>query len=423
MCLIAKIHSRQVLDSRGTPTIETTIFTDYGSFSAMVPSGASTGSFEAVELRDNGKSFHGKSVQKAIQNVNQIIAPKLKNFPVCNQKELDQLLIKLDGTENKRKLGANAILSVSLAAARASAFACDLPLYSYLSELAGTKTVSLPVPQMNVINGGKHAGFEHDVQEHMFFPSKFKTFSQALQASTDCYHELKNLLKKKFGPTAIAVGDEGGFVPPLNSVEKRLDFMTQAIDEQGYSGKISLALDCAASEFYNKETHTYKLGNKIFSSSELIDFYSELISKYPIVSIEDGFAEEDWQAWQMFTKKMSKKIQIVGDDLLVTNSKRIQKAIKQKSCNSLLLKVNQIGTLTESIQAFQLARKHNWNVVVSHRSGETEDSFIADLVVGLNAGQSKFGAPARSERTAKYNRLLAIEEEPGKKAVFAGKLF
>lgn len=424
MCVskIISCKAIEVLDSRGNPTINVDITTELGIFSSMVPSGASTGSFEAVELRDGGKRYGGKGVLKAVENVNSVISPKITGLNPSNQEEIDSLLIELDGTENKSKLGANAILGVSMSICKAGAAEKKLSLYQYISKLSRRTGVILPIPQLNIINGGKHAGIENDVQEHMIMPIGAKSFKEALQMSVEVYHTLLKNLKKKFGASATHLGDEGGFAPSeVKKVSDRLDLILNAIDECGYSGKIKLALDPAASEFYKEGTYT--ISEKKYSPTELIDFYKELSSTYPIVSIEDGFSEEDWEGWIAFTKEMSKKIQIVGDDVLVTNPKRIIKAINLKACNALLLKLNQIGTVTESIKAANEAFKSNWSVVVSHRSGETEDSFIADVVVGIDAGQSKFGAPARSERTAKYNRLLKIEEELGSKAKYGNKVF
>lgn len=417
---IKSVRAIQVLDSRGNPTIKCFVGTTKGTAAAMVPSGASTGTFEAIELRDDDRAYFGKSVKKAISNIEKIIAPKLNGMNPVEQEEIDSLMIELDGTENKAKLGANAILAVSLAVARAGALAEEKELFQYLGEKFGNNSFALPVPQLNIVNGGKHAGFEHDIQEHMIVPIKAKTFGEALRMSVETYMALKKKLKKKFGASAIALGDEGGFAPPISSTEERLEFMLEAVEEAGYEKEIELALDCAASEFL--DGRKYWLGEKQYDSGELIDYYLGLAEQFPIYSIEDGLGEEDWQAWQELTKKAGKKIQIVGDDLLVTNPKRIEKAIELNACNALLLKVNQIGTLTESFKAARLAFKNNWNVIISHRSGETSDSFIADLVVGIGANQSKFGAPARSERTAKYNRLLEIEGLLGEKAVYSGSL-
>ena len=416
---IKGIKARQVLDSRGNPTVEADVVTEKGVFSAIVPSGASTGGHEALELRDGGKPYMGKGVLNAVKNVNEIIAPKLKGMDVLQQRELDKTMLELDGTKNKEKLGANAMLAVSMAAAKAAAASKGIPVFEYLGQLSGRKGVVLPAPQLNVMNGGKHAGLEEDIQEQMLFPLKAKSFAEALQQGTECYHSLKKILNEKFGTQATLIGDEGGFVPPVKSTQERLDLMIKAVEEAGYSGEIDFAIDSASSEFFSDGK--YRLYGKEYAPEELVDFYAELVETYPIVSLEDGMAEDDWKGWSALTAKLGGKIQIVGDDLTVTNVERIEKAIKEKCCNALLLKVNQIGTVSESIDAALKSFEGGWGVVVSHRSGETEDSFIADLVVGLGAGQSKFGAPARSERNAKYNQLLRIEEMLGKKAQFVGE--
>ncbi|PIN85610.1 MAG: phosphopyruvate hydratase, partial [Candidatus Diapherotrites archaeon CG11_big_fil_rev_8_21_14_0_20_37_9] len=375
MAKIISLKARQVFDSRANPTIEAELSSSKGTFVSIVPSGASTGTHEALELRDGAKAFSGKGVMKAVSNANSIIAKSISGKSFSTQKEFDDFLISLDATPNKSKLGANAILGASLSFARALAAEQDLPLYASLAKSAGNSKFILPVPQLNVLNGGKHAGKEHDIQEHMFFPSGFSSFSEALQGGIESYHVLKKMLKKKFGATATLLGDEGGFVPPMESVHNRLELMLAAIEEAGYKDKIKIALDSASSEFF--ENGNYFIGDKKFSSGELIDFYGELASTYDIVSIEDGFAEDDWDGWVEQNKKLGSKIQLVGDDLLVTNVERIKKGIELGTCNSLLLKVNQIGTVTESIDASLLATKNDWTVVVSHRSGETEDSFIA----------------------------------------------
>ncbi len=416
---IKSVKAREVLDSRGNPTVEADLWVNGQCFRSMVPSGASTGIHEALELRDNNfKRFSGKGVLKAVDNINKSIAKKLAGFDCTKQREIDSMLIELDGTQNKSKLGANAILAVSMAACIAGSTFSKQTLYNYISRLSGSRKILLPVPQMNVINSGRHAGVENDIQEHMILPIGFRSFSDALRAGVETYHTLKLILKKKYGAKSILLGDEGGFAPPIENIEDRLEIMLQAIKESGYSGKIKLGLDCAASEFYDEGSNQYNILNKKHTPGELTDFYEDLLGKYPVISIEDGFSQDDWHGWKQFTLKLGGRIQIVGDDLLVTNLRRIKKAIDEKSCNALLLKVNQIGTVTESVDAANLAFKNKWNVVVSHRSGETEDSFIADLVVGIGANQSKFGAPARSERNAKYNSLLRIEEELGKKAKF-----
>jgi len=415
---IKKVIAREVLDSRGNPTLEVNVITDNAFAKAFVPSGASTGKHEALELRDGDeKRYNGKGVLKAVDNVNNIISKKLIGTDCKNQKKIDELMIKLDGTEDKSNLGGNAIVGVSIATCKAGAFHKNMHLFEHIKEISGTKNLSLPIPQLNIMNGGKHAGMENDIQEHMIMPIQFKSFNEALRAGVEVYHELWKLLKEKFGSQANLVGDEGGFVPKINNVNERLGLINEAINNIGYKNKIFLALDCAASEFFYSDY--YKIRDKEYSPGELIDFYKSLIKKYKIISIEDGMAEDDWSGWKQLNKELGKKIQIVGDDLLVTNVKRIEEAVEEKACNALLLKVNQIGTVTEAIDAAKLSFKNKWNVVVSHRSGETEDSFIADLVVGLAASQCKFGAPARSERTAKYNRLLRIEEESGNKAKFA----
>ena len=417
MSRIKKAVAREVLDSRGNPTVEAEIYTGKFSASAIVPSGASIGKHEAIELRDAAnKRYNGKGVLAAVKNVNSILSKKLIGLDCRNQEEIDQLMIELDGTANKSKLGANAILAVSMAVCKAGALHNNIPLYNHIQNLSGSDRISLPIPQLNIINGGKHAGMKDDIQEHMIMPNGFNRFSESLMAGVEAYHKLKDILKKKFGAQGILLGDEGGFAPKITDMNERLGLINQAIAGAGYNNKISLALDCASSEFFYG--NHYIIGKNKYSSGELIDFYKGLIKKYDIVSIEDGMAEDDWEGWQQLNKEIGGKVQLVGDDLLVTNAERINKAISKKACNSLLLKTNQIGTITESINAAKLAFKNKWRVVVSHRSGETEDFFIADLAVGLNAGQSKFGAPARSERTAKYNRLLRIEEMLGSKARF-----
>ena len=419
---IKKIKARLILDSRGNPTIECDVITEKGLFRAAVPSGASTGTQEALELRDGDKKlFKGKSVFNAIKNVNEVLYPKLKGMNVLNQEEIDKKMIEIDGTENKSKIGANAIVSVSMAVARAAAFEKKMPLYKYLGLLGKNKEFTLPVPQLNVINGGKHAGMENDIQEHMIMPVGAKNFSEAIRMAAETYQTLYTIIKKKFGARGILIADEGGFVPPLNTLEERLEIIMQAIEESGYKEKVKIALDSASSEFYSNGKYT--IGSKIYSPTELVDFYTEIVEKYPVISLEDGMAEQDWEGWVELTSKLGKKIQIVGDDLLVTNPKLIREAIKKNAVNAVLIKVNQIGSVTETIEAINITKANKWRTVVSHRSGETEDSFIADLAVGLNCGQIKTGAPVRSERNAKYNQLLRIDEELGRKAVYAGKNF
>tara|TARA_B100000315_G_scaffold259833_1_gene317552 strand:- start:5663 stop:6931 length:1269 start_codon:yes stop_codon:yes gene_type:complete len=417
---IKRVVAREVLDSRGNPTIGVTVATEKYIASAIVPSGASTGSHEALELRDNDKKrYNGKGVLKAVDNVNKVISKKVVGLRCENQKKIDELMIKLDGTENKSKLGGNAILGVSMAVCKAASLEKNISLFQYIKNISNNKNkkFSLPIPQLNIINSGQHVGVENDIQEHMILPVNFKSFKDALRAGVETYHSLKKILRKRYGAKETLLGDEGGFSPHVLSVEKRLDLILEAIHEAGYDGKIKIGLDCAASEFFYSDY--YKINGKSYSPGELIDFYRNLVKKYKIISIEDGMAEDHWTGWKQMNKELGNKIQIVGDDLLVTNVDRINQAVEDKACNALLLKVNQIGTVSETIDAANLAFKNKWNVVVSHRSGETEDSFIADLVVGLNANQSKFGAPARSERTAKYNRLLSIEEQLGSKAGFA----
>ena len=409
---ILGLKAIQILDSRATPTVKTYITTSKGTFTGSVPSGASTGKYEALEIRDSGKEFGGKGVLKAVGNVSSSIAKQVIGKEFNSQKEIDDLMLRMDNTENKASLGANSILSVSMAFARAMAVEQNQELYEYLGEITKNKNFVLPVPQLNVINGGRHAGQENDIQEHMLLPIGFDSYSDSLRAGVEVYQIMKKTLHKKFGAIGTLLGDEGGFVPAIDNVEDRLELMLNSIDEAGYKGKIKIGLDSAASEFYKDQK--YSIGNKKYSDGELIDFYSELVGKYEVVSIEDAMDEDDWSGWTALTEKIGNKVQLVGDDLLVTNVTRIEKALEEKSCNALLLKINQIGSITESILASELASKNNWNVIVSHRSGETSDSFIADLVVGLGSGQSKFGAPARSERAVKYNRLLEIEEKLGK---------
>lgn len=421
---IKKIHARQILDSRSNPTIEVDLTLENGVMGrAAVPSGASTGAFEAVELRDNDKNFYnGKSVMQAVKNVNSVIAKVVCGMNVFDQKAIDEKMIKLDGTVNKAKLGANAILGVSLAAATAAAKAEGKSLFRYL----GSGKI-LPVPMLNILNGGKHADNNLNCQEFMIMPVGAKNFSQALEWSACIYQNLKKILKEK--KLSTGVGDEGGFAPNLENDEQALKLLVQAIEVSGFKKgeQVAIAIDVASTEMFGEAE---KIGQKgkyyfwktgeIFSADKLIKRYQEWIKKYPIVSIEDGLAEEDWQGWQKLSQALGDKIQLVGDDLFVTNPSRLEKGIKLNAANSILVKVNQIGTLTEAVKAVRLAQKSNMSTVVSHRSGETEDSFIADLVVALGCGQIKTGAPCRSERVAKYNQLLRIEEELGKKAIYPG---
>ncbi|MFX1286413.1 MAG: phosphopyruvate hydratase [Promethearchaeota archaeon] len=418
---IKKIHAREVFDSRGNPTVEVECTLDNGILTrAMVPSGASTGIHEALELRDGGTRLMGKSVSKAVANVNNI-ATKLIGMDPINQTEIDTFLLKLDGTENKSKLGANAILGISMAICKAGAQSQGLSLYHHLGNLRGNDQFVLPVPSLNVINGGEHGGNDIAFQEFMLMPVGAPTFKEAMVLGVEVYHTLKKIIKKKHGVTAINVGDEGGFAPPLSLVEEPLKLIMEAIDDAGHSGRFKLALDPAASEFY--EDGKYIVDGKALDKDAFVDVYEGFIEKYPIISIEDPFDQDDWETFQKFTQRNGDKIQIVGDDLLVTNVKRIQKAIDSKACNALLLKVNQIGSVTESINAAKLSQDNGWTVMVSHRSGETEDPFIADLVVGLKTGQIKTGAPCRSERLAKYNQLIRIEEQLGDQATYAGTKF
>ena len=417
MTEIKKIKAREILDSRGNPTVEVDVFTKQCLSRASVPSGASTGSNEAIELRDNEKRFLGKGVLRAAENVNKIITKKLIGHDCTKQREIDDLMIELDGTENKSNLGANAIVGVSMAVCKAGALELGLPLYQYISKIVKSDDISLPIPQMNVINGGKHAGIDNDFQEHMIMPIKADSFKEAVRMCSETYHTLKKLLKEKFGVAAIQVGDEGGFVPPVKNINERLEFIMKAIEELGYEKNFVLAIDAAASEFYHYDK--YRILDKKYSSSKLIDFYSELCKTFNLISIEDGLSEDDWSGWSQLTSEIGKKVQVVGDDLLVTNVKRIKKAIEFNACNALLLKVNQIGTVSETIDAFELAKKNGWKNIVSQRSGCTEETFYADLAVGLDAGQFKYGAPARTDRNAKYNQLLRVEEELGNKARYA----
>lgn len=414
MSKILKVHAREILDSRGNPTVECEITTKEGVSRASVPSGASTGMHEAYELRDGGKRFHGKGALKAVQNINGPIARVLKGKDPTKQVELDNALINLDATQDKHQLGANAILATSLAIARAGALAKKQPLYGYLAKLNKTK-LSIPVPALNIINGGKHAGNKLSFQEYMILPNGAKSFSEAMQIASEIYGTLKKKLEADFGKGATNVGDEGGFAPPLDYVEDPLDYITETIISLGYWNKVKLGIDCAASTFW--KGRGYYVDGKEYSSDDMVDFYKELTQKYPIMSIEDPFHEEDFAHFAELKRKIP-HVQIVGDDLLVTQTKRIEQALKAKSCNCLLLKMNQVGTLTESLQSANLAVKNKWNVMVSHRSGETEDSFIADLAVGIGAQFIKAGAPCRSERLAKYNQLLRIEEALGKKVKY-----
>ena len=420
MSEILKIKAREILDSRGDPTVEVEIRTSKGVFRSMTPSGASAGKHEALELRDNDNSrYLGKGTLKVIKNINDIIAPKIIGINCRHQEFIDSLMIDLDGTDNKEKLGANAILPISMAVTKAGASDKNLPLYSYISEMFGIISHKIPIPMCNIINGGKHAGQENSFQEHMIMPTGAKSFSEGIRHVSEIYHHLSKVLYKKFGSSGILVGDEGGFAPSdLSNVDDRFDFILKAIDSAGYNKMIKIALDPASSEFFYDGI--YKIGNKSFSGGEMVDLYVDLCNKYPIVSIEDGLAEDDWDSWIEITKKLGNKVQIVGDDLFVTNTKRIKKGIELNAANSVLIKLNQIGTVTETLNAIKMANDEGWTSIISHRSGETEDTFIADLAVGTSAGQIKTGAPSRSDRTSKYNQLLRIEEELGKEAEYPG---
>ena len=414
--LIEKIFAREVLDSRGNPTIQVDCVLNDGSMGrATVPSGASTGTYEALELRDGEKRYLGKGVLKAVENVNKTIAKEIVGKSPFDQVGIDQLLIKLDGTPNKSKLGANAILGVSLAVMKAASNSLNLPLYRYIG---GANTKTLPVPFMNVINGGVHADNQLYIQEFMIVPLGAPSFKEALRFGAETFHNLKKILKEKGEVTSV--GDEGGFAPQLSSTKEALNILVAAIEKAGYTpGKdIALALDCAASEFY-KDGRYYFEGKEL-DAKGMVDFYEDLINFYPIVSIEDGLAEEDWEGWKILTERLGSKIQLVGDDIFVTNTERIKKGIKMGVANSVLIKLNQIGTVTETLEAINLSHKSSYTTIISHRSGETEDTTIADLAVGAGTGMIKTGSLSRSERIAKYNRLLVIEEELGESAIYSG---
>ena len=413
---IIDIRAREILDSRGNPTIECEIDTEFASETAMVPSGASTGEKEALELRDGDKRYHGKGVKKAVKNVNERIAPLLIGENVLDQRKIDFFMLEMDNTRNKSNLGANAILSVSLACARAAASSLGLPLYRYLNP----NSYLLPIPMMNIINGGAHAGNSLEFQEFMILPVNLESFKEALRVGTEVYHELKNVLKEKYGKTAINIGDEGGFAPPMSDIEEPFEMILKAMENLGYNKNIRFAIDSAPSYFYNKKTEKYTISEKEYTNMELLELYKELVSKYNIVSIDDPFYEEDYEGFEVITEEM--KIQIVGDDIFVTNPELLRMGIEKKLCNALLLKINQIGSITEAMEAAELALKNKYNVVVSHRSGETVDTSIADISVALNSGQIKTGAPCRGERVAKYNRLLKIEEE-NEFSIYAGRKF
>ncbi|XP_031491276.1 enolase 1, chloroplastic [Nymphaea colorata] len=428
-CALKSLKARQIVDSRGNPTVEVDLVTGAGNlYRSAVPSGASTGIYEALELRDGDKAVYGgKGVLKAVRNINEVIAPKLIGVDVRNQGNVDAVMLELDGTPNKSKFGANAILGVSLSVCRAGAGAKGVPLYRHIQELSGTKELVMPVPAFNVINGGSHAGNNLAMQEFMILPVGAASFAEAMRMGSEVYHTLKGIIKAKYGQDACNVGDEGGFAPNVQDNREGLVLLLDAIEKAGYTGKIKIGMDVAASEFFTKDGR-YDLnfkkqpndGSHVYSAQSLCDLYKEFIGDFPIVSIEDPFDQDDWSSWASLQSSVD--IQLVGDDLLVTNPKRIKEAIQKKSCNGLLLKVNQIGSVTESIQAALDSKAAGWGVMVSHRSGETEDNFIADLSVGLASGQIKTGAPCRSERLAKYNQLLRIEEELGD-VRYAGEAF
>ena len=419
--LIEAVLAREILDSRGNPTVETEVYLSDGSMGrAAVPSGASTGAFEACELRDGDESrYLGKGVKTATHNIIETIAEEIIGLDATQQSEIDNLMIALDGTENKSKLGANAILGVSLAVAKAAADSLAVPLYSYLG---GPNARTLPVPMMNILNGGKHALDSVDLQEFMVMPVGAKTFSEAMQMGTETYHALKSVLKQAGHSTSI--GDEGGFAPSLKANGEAIEVILKAIEKAGYKAgsEIMLAIDAASTELYDEGSKKYNLEKegRLLSGSEMVDFYAKWIEQYPIISIEDGFAEDDWSTWQEATQRLGSRVQLVGDDLFVTNTSRLVRGIKENTANSILIKVNQIGTLTETLNAIQMADRSGYTSVISHRSGETEDTFIADLAVATNAGQIKTGAPCRSDRVAKYNQLLRIEELLGSQAIYPG---
>ena len=421
MSLIDLVYAREVLDSRGNPTVEVEVVLESGATGrAIVPSGASTGAFEAVELRDGDKDrFLGKGVEKAVDNVNEIIAPELEGMDATDQPGIDGLLIELDGTKNNGKLGANAILGVSMAVARAAAEEVGLPLFQYLG---GVNAKQLPVPMMNILNGGEHADNNVDVQEFMILPVGAKSFREALRMGAEVFHSLKKVLGEK--GLACGVGDEGGFAPNLDSNRAALELIVEAISKAGYEpGKdVMLGLDVAASEMYNKETKKYVLAGegKELTSEQMVELYEDWANNFPIITIEDGLDEEDWDGWKVLTERLGNKLQLVGDDLFVTNTERLERGIEAGVANSILVKVNQIGTLTETLDAIEMAKRAGYTAVISHRSGETEDTTIADLAVAVNAGQIKTGAPSRTDRVAKYNQLLRIEEMIGEPARYCG---
>jgi enolase len=425
MSEITHIQARQILDSRGNPTIEAEVFTEDGGFGrAAVPSGASTGIHEAAELRDNEMDVYlGKGVMQAVENVNGQISEALEGMEVCAQNEIDAMMIDMDGTPNKSRLGANAILAVSLACARAAADELGMPLYKYVG---GVNANVLPVPMMNILNGGAHADNKIDFQEFMVMPVKAESFSHGLRMGVEVFHHLKSVLKSAGYSTNV--GDEGGFAPNIQSNEEAIEIVLRAIEKAGYrpGEDIFIAMDAATSEFYDEKTGLYtfkKSDGRVFTGDQMVDYWADWCNRYPIVSVEDGCAEDDWASWKKLTDAVGSKVQLVGDDLFVTNVDRLQRGINEGIANSILIKVNQIGTLTETLNAIQLATRHSYTNVISHRSGETEDSTIADLAVAMNSGQIKTGSASRSDRMAKYNQLLRIEEELGENAIYAGSMF
>ena len=421
MSVIESVYAREVLDSRGNPTVEVEVALESGAIgSAIVPSGASTGAFEAVELRDGDKGrYIGKGVEKAVANVNEIIAPELEGMDAFDQPAVDALMIELDGTHNKGKLGANAILGVSMAVARAAAEELGLPLFQYIG---GVNAKQLPVPMMNILNGGEHADNSVDVQEFMILPVGAKSFREGLRMGAEVFHSLKKVLSER--GLACGVGDEGGFAPNLGSNREALELIVEAIEKAGYKpgDDVKLGLDVAATEMYDKETKLYDLKHegKKLTAEQMVDLYEEWVNNFPIVTIEDGLDEEDWDGWKVLTERLGKKVQLVGDDLFVTNTERLERGIEAGVANSILIKVNQIGTITETLDAIEMAKRAGYTAVISHRSGETEDTTIADLAVAVNAGQIKTGAPSRTDRVAKYNQLLRIEEMVGEQARYCG---
>jgi len=406
---IKTLKAREILDSRGNPTVEVELETDSGKFFASVPSGASVGKYEAIELRDGGKRYQGKGVLKAVKNINEIIAPKLIGKDPRNQKEIDQLMIELDGTKNKSKLGANAILPVSMVICRAGAKAKNLTLYQYIAKLAENRSLLiLPFACFNIINGGVHAGNNLDFQEFMICPQK-KSFSENLRIASEIYHELKETLSKKYGKLATNLGDEGGFAPPIEFPDQAIELILEAVKKLNYEKEVKLILDVASSQFFKGGKYETKMG--IFIQEDLLRYYQNLIKIYPILGLEDPFAEDDFDGWKLLRSKLGSQILMIGDDLIATNPERIKLAKERGLCNAMILKINQIGTVTEALEAAKLAKDFGWKIMVSHRSGETNDDFISDLAVGISADFIKAGAPARGERVAKYNRLLKIEEE------------